>query len=304
MSQGSTPSTPSLARLTDPNPPTKVYDLLNVAQIHNASYPGKPLITPSTLHQLSTRADQHEWGLAFNASDPVRAIAGAVLAGHVLRALNATLLTTLSLAGASSTAPAPPLLNIQFGAYGTFASFFGLARLHELSPDFTGIVRYASSLVFELVTNSSTTSTDNEDAVGVRFRFANGTAGENNPLVAYPLFGAADTVMPWRQFAREMGRVAVADTTHWCEVCGGTTGICAASGSGAGPSSQGSGGGGGGSSGGNGTSLPVAGVIGALVTLVVVLGLQGLVMALAGLRVVKKRAVGGVDSASDNKATA
>lgn len=221
----------------------------------------------------------------------MRAIAGAVLAGQVLRALNATL--SLVAGGTTSTTPAPPSLNIQFGAYGSFASFFGLARLHELNADFTGIVRYASSLVFELVTNSTTS----EDDVGVRFRFANGTAGEDNPLAAYPLFGAADTVMPWRQFASEMGRVAIADTAHWCEVCGGTTGVCAGSGSGAGPSSQGIGGGG-------GISLPVVGVIGALVTLVVVLGLQGLIMALAGLRVVKKRAVGGVDGASDNKAAA
>lgn len=253
-----------------------IYDLINVAQIHNASYDGRSLITDAVFHQLATRADQHEWGLAFNASEPVRAIAGKTLAGQALASLNATLLQSSS----------SPRINIQFGAYAAFASFFGLARLHELSDDFTGIVDYASSMVFELVTNSSSSSAKlSPDDVGVRFRFANGSAsaeGETQ-LVTFPLFGLGETVLPWSTFSKEMGGIAVADTAHWCQLCGSTTGACAPVGSDAGVTLNAGG------SGSSVISMPIAGVIGALVTLGALLVAGGLAMAVGGVRLVRKR---------------
>jgi hypothetical protein len=51
--------------------------------IHNASIPSSSLLTDETVHQLQTLADLHEFSLAYNASEPIRAIAGSTLAAQI-----------------------------------------------------------------------------------------------------------------------------------------------------------------------------------------------------------------------------
>lgn len=263
-----------------------IFDYVHVSEIHNSTIPSSDLLTNETLFQLQTRADQHEWGLAYNSSDPVRAIAGAVLAGQILQSLNTT-------ASAVPTAKSTARLNFQFGAYGTFMSFFGLANLTAANPEFYGIVDYASAIVFELVTNATLSSDKAVDPadISVRFLFSNGSAAYNGGLTAYPLFGQSEVTLPWNTFTSEMNKFAIDNTVSWCNACGNTTGVCdpSALGTGSGSSSNGNattssnnnGGGG-------GVSRAVAGVIGALVTLAVILGLEALVLLIGGLRVVKK----------------
>jgi len=262
-----------------------IFDYVNVATIHNKSIPSSDLLTDNTLRRLNMLADVHEWNLAFNSSDTIRAVAGATLAGQIMSALNATI------TGKGKV----PLMNIQFGAYGAFSSFFGLAQLPAVSDDFMDVVDYASSMAFELVTNASittTTTTTNypsADEISVRFLFANGSASTASPPTAYPLFGQSDTLLPWSRFVDEMARFAIHDTVDWCKACGNSTGTCAA----ANPNSSGSGSGSGSdasvsNSNNHGISLPVAGVIGALVTLAVVLGAEALIYLFSGLRLVKK----------------
>lgn len=253
-----------------------IFDLLNVASIHNGTFPSSDLLTDSTLFQLRTLADLHEYSLAYNASEPARAISGATLAGQVVKALNETI-----------TGQGKTKLNIQFGAYASFQSFFGLARLPETNPDFYGIPDYASLMSFELVTNASTSPFPSADDISVRFLFHNRTASNDSQPVAYPLFGQLQTVLPWKTFASSMNTFAIADQKDWCKACGNSTGVCATSSSNTppvstSPSSSSSDNGG-------GISKAVAGVIGALVTLAVVLGAQILIMLLAGLRVVSKK---------------
>ncbi|GKT40044.1 uncharacterized protein ColSpa_00225 [Colletotrichum spaethianum] len=256
-----------------------IFDLINVATIHNESIPSADLLTNATIRTLTDYANIHEWNLAYNESDTIRAISGMVLAGQILQGLN----TTLNTAAKSSSVKA----NIQFGAYAAFSSFFGLAQLQKVSEDFTTVVDYASSMVFELVTNATSASPAADD-VSVRFRFANGSAGASQ-LTAYPLFGRAETVLPWATFVDEMRQFAIEDTKSWCTACGNSTGTCAtALGLDGSADSNGSGSG---SGSGSGISTPVAGVIGALVTLVVILGIQALVMLVGGLRMVKKSKV-------------
>ncbi|KAI0430934.1 putative histidine acid phosphatase [Xylaria sp. FL1042] len=256
-----------------------IFDYINVATIHNQTIPASDLLTNDTLRELKLLANQHEWGLAYNSSDEIRAIAGATLAGQVVDALNATV------AGAG----AQPVVNVQFGAYGVFLSFFGLAKLPSISDDFTGVVDYAASMAFELVTNASVSvggSYPSADDISVRFRFTNGSAAALTPQV-YPLFGQEETLLPWTTFAAEMNKFAISTTPDWCRVCGVTTGSCA--------SNATSGDDGGSSSSttsshksGSNISLPVAGVIGALVTLVVVLGAEALIYVVSGLTLAKK----------------
>ncbi|KFY56822.1 hypothetical protein V497_05948 [Pseudogymnoascus sp. VKM F-4516 (FW-969)] len=265
-----------------------IYDLIHVATINNATIPHSDLLTPSVLSQLRTLADAHEFGLAYNASSPIRAISGATLAAQVLEHLNATI-----------ASKGKKKLGIQFGAYGTFLSFFGLAQLPAANNDFTGIVDYASSMTFEMFTSKAVTkdSFPAEDDISVRFLSSNGSAAYVGQT-AYPLFGQKETVLPYKTFVSEMKKFAIGDQESWCKACGKADGSCAAysasSDAGASSSDEGKTGG----NGGNKISLPVAGVIGALVTLAVVLGLEALFMVAGGFRLSKKRAAGGVTEVS------
>lgn len=252
-----------------------IFDYVHVSEIHNATIPFGDLLTPEVLFQLQTLADNHEFNLAYNATDTIRAIAGSTLAAQIVQQLNTTI-----------TGKSTSQVGIQFGAYAAFLSFFGLAQLPAVSVNFTGIVDYASSMTFELVTNAtvSNTSYPSSSDISVRFLFSNGTASQNPPT-AYPLFGQQDTVIPWNTFVTEMNKFAIGDQTSWCNACGNSTGVCAATATSTGsPSAQSTVG-----SSSGGVSKAVAGVIGAMVTLAVILGVEGLILLATGLRLVSKK---------------
>ena len=254
-----------------------VFDMLNVASIHNSTIQSSEILTNEVLLEARVLADRHEWALSYNASDSIRAVAGSTLAAQIVQALNNTL---------SSTGKTK--LNIQFGAYGTFQSFFGLAQLPAANPDFYGIPDYASTMTFELFTTSSATSSPTTtDDVNVRFLFHNGTTSSSSVPTPYALFGQQQTSLPWKTFVDGMNKFAIGSQQQWCSACGNTTGICASSapsssdGSSSGPSTSTD----------KGISKPVAGVIGAMVTLAVILGAEALILLVGGLRLVSKKRV-------------
>ena len=138
-------------------------------------------------------------------------------------------------------------------------------------------------MAFELVTNSSS-KTPSQDDVSVRFYFVNGTAAENK-FSTFPLFGQKETTLTWSAFEKGMSKFAVQGQDDWCNLCGDSSPSCGSnnattSSTGGNDAST--------SSSSGGVSKPVAGVIGALVTLVVILLVQGLVMLAGGFRLVKK----------------
>ncbi|KAH7074634.1 histidine phosphatase superfamily [Paraphoma chrysanthemicola] len=250
-----------------------VYDIINVAEIHNTSIPNSDVLTNSTLFQLRTLADAHEWGLAYNASDNMRAVAGMQLAGEILKYMN----STISSSGANK-------LGIQFGAYATFLSFFGLVDLPAVNTDFTGVVDYASSMTFELFTNADVSSGfPSQDDLEIRFLFHNGTASNSSEPIAYPLFGGKDTSVSWTNFQSNLNKFAISTTEQWCTKCGNSTGSCAQY------ASKPSNGAANAQSSGSGLSPAIGGVIGAFVTLAVVLGGLVAFMLLGGFRLVSKK---------------
>ncbi|KAK3112886.1 hypothetical protein LTR53_010361 [Teratosphaeriaceae sp. CCFEE 6253] len=264
-----------------------VWDLINVASIHNASFDPSNIITAPVFDQLYSLSNTHEWGLAYNASDNLRAISGMVLAAEIQQFLNATLASA-----------GKPKLGIQFGAYATFASFFGLAipDIATVDSELMGVADYASALTFEMFTNSSTAvsgaSAPAVDEVYVRMLFHNGTTSNASEPTVYPLFGSGQDVLSWTAFSAGLGKFAVGTTEEWCTACGNTTGTCAAYAPGSGSDSGSSGSGTSRSGkGGNGLSPVVNGVIGAMVTLAVVLGLEALILLVGGFRVVSKKAL-------------
>lgn len=244
-----------------------IWDLLNVASIHNAS---SSLPSDQVMQELLVLANIHEFNLAYNSSEPIRAVAGMNLAGQVLTALNQTI-----------TSGGKSKLSVQFGAYATFLSYFGLAGLTN-DPNFTGMPVYASSMAWELVTNASGTGIPSASEINVRFLFHNGTSIEGSTqLQAYPLFGQSAVEIPWTQFVDSTNKFAITSQQQWCTACGNSTGICSSS-SGTSTSNTPS------DSSSGGMSLAVAGVIGAMVTLGVLAGLTALIILVFGLRLVRK----------------
>ncbi|KAF4629476.1 hypothetical protein G7Y89_g8666 [Cudoniella acicularis] len=255
-----------------------VWDLIQVSLIHNKTIQSSELLTPSTITQLQTLADHHEFALAYNASSPVRAISGMSLAGMILQQLNGTLTST------------GPLLSIQFGEYASFLSFFGLASLPSVSANFTGIVDFASSMAFELVTNATVSGTTYPalSDISVRFMFSNGSAADA-PFMPYPLFGQSSLEVPWNTFVNEMNNFAVTNQTAFCQLCGSASDGCSTTSTVATPSPTPTAAT---SVGGSGMSAAIGGVIGAMVTLAVILGVEAVVLLIGGLKVVKKSAGG------------
>lgn len=255
-----------------------VYDLINVAEIHNSSIPSSDVLTDETLFQIRTLADAHEYGLAYNVSDNIRAISGMQLAGEVLKYMNNTIKSGQSGSSANK-------FGIQFGAYATFLSFFGLVDLPHANETFYGVPDYASSMVFELFTNADTSNGfPNVDDLQVRFLFHNGTTSNASEPAVYPLFGGNDEAISWNDFSNNMDKFAVSTTEQWCTKCGNTTGKCAQySQDGTDGSANAST-----NAGGSQMSPTIGGVIGAFVTLAVVLGALVAFMLLGGFRLAKK----------------
>lgn len=269
-----------------------IFDLINVANIHNTSIQSSDLLSPSSLTQLQYLANVHEFGLAYNASSTIRAISGMQLAAEVIQFLNQSIADQ-----------GREKLGIQFGAYGTFTSLFGLMGLPGVDgARFYGIPDYASNMVFELYTDASNATVfPARDALNVRFLFHNGSSDAMIAPQVYPLFGTGRDNLTWTDFSSRMSQFAVGNTQQWCMVCGNTTGTCAqysgaASANGSSGStataSEGSG-----SGSGNGVTPAIGGVIGAMVTLGVVMLVEAAVLLLGGLRLVKKPAPGVAKSA-------
>jgi Histidine phosphatase superfamily (branch 2) len=263
-----------------------IFDLLNVASIHNASddFPNAYLLTPETFFQLRTLADTHEFNLAYNESESIRAVTGSIIAAQVVTALNGTI-----------TGNGVNKLNIQFGAYGGMQSFFGLANLTMVNPNFFGVPDYASTLTWELVTNAtvSESSFPSPDEISVRFLFHNGTTSNISIPTEYPLFGQGQSPLPWNDFVSGMNQFAIGNQADWCKACGNSTGVCSPASLGEGSGSNTSSITGSSSStstsSGSGISKAVAGVIGAMVTLGVILGIEVLIMLIGGYKLVNKK---------------
>lgn len=262
-----------------------IWDLLNVASIHNTT---ANVPDDATMRELRYLADQHEFGLAYNASEPIRAVTGSIIAAEVVKALNTTV-----------TGKGKTKFNIQFGAYAGMLSFFGLSNLTQVNPDFYGVPDYASSLVWELVTNATLNSSSwpSNDQIYVRFRFHNGTTSNTSEPVEYPLFNSNRSPLPWNDFVTGMNKFSIPDQASWCQACGNSTGVCSSaylnsnggnSSSGTGSASSNST-----SSSSGGMSKVVAGVIGAMVTLAVILLIQGAIILLGGFRLVSKKRLSG-----------
>lgn len=242
-----------------------VFDSMNVASIHNGSVAED--IEPAELAQLRYLADQWEFNMNFNASEPARMIGGKAFIGGLLRQMN----ETVAAGGRSKK------FQLFSGSYDTFLSFFGLTDLTLADSDFFGLPDYASTMAFEMFTDDGDVDSPAEfpredqvdDDLRVRFLFRNGT-DDGAPLNAFPLFGGDNLALPYGQFRERMMDIGISSVQEWCAVCGSSQNFCLA------PDDtvQGSSGSdtvdSGGQSRSSGLSNAAAGGIGAAVTLIAV----------------------------------
>jgi len=260
---------------------SSVFDLINVAEIHNTSISSGNLITPDVFLQLGNLANIHEFNLAYNASSPIRAISGMVLAGQISSFLN----STIAAAGKATG----PKFAVQFGAYGTITSLFGLTNMTVVDPMFYGIPGYASALTFELFTDSNYTGAfPAVNDLQVRLLWHNGstTTGDDLTPEVYPMFGQSETSLAWTDFSNRMAGISVGSNAEWCVACGNTTGTCAGT---AASTEAGSDNTTDSNAGGSRMSNVVAGVIGAMITLGVIFGAEALILLVGGWRMIRKR---------------
>jgi hypothetical protein len=243
----------------------EIFDLINTGMIHNTSM--ENAVTDEELFQLRTLADNHEFGVNFDASQPDMAIGARTLSHAILSHLNGTV-----------TSQGKTKFSLLAGSYDTMMAFAGLLNLTTASADFFGLPGYASTMAFELLTENDVM--DFPEEIGdlkVRFLFRNGSDG-GAPLTPFPLFGDERETLSWSEFVKHMQERAIATVAEWCGICGSEQGFCAADmASEAGVSGEKRGG---------SMSNAVAGVIGAVVTL----GVVGIVAGVALIIFRKRRA--------------
>jgi hypothetical protein len=247
-----------------------IYDFISYQFIHD-NFTASSL-SQTNLSRLQNLASQKEWSLNGNISDngalqddSIRAIAGQTLAAKILGMFQDTILNN----GTTS------LLNNFIVSQEPMIGFFALAQLEDINPSFLGLPEFGSSMVFELFSADDPSEFPDESDLMVRFLYRNNT-DDNAPLIQYSLFdlGPSQDDMTWAQFSDSINNIMVNQVEQWCLTCGSDAIWCAALDPTyyTCPSS---------SSSHKGLSAPVAGVVGAVVTLAV-LGLLGAAAVLFG----------------------
>jgi len=119
-------------------------------------------------------------------------------------------------------------LNLLFGDFQPLMSLFALLYLPPWNEGFYGIVDFASVAAFELFSytdgSGDAAFPESEDLM-VRFLFQNGTDGD---LQSYPLFGnGPDGIdMTWLGFQAAMYNLVPGSNGDWCTVCQATSLFC------------------------------------------------------------------------------
>lgn len=174
-------------------------------------------------------------------------------------------------------------LTLLFGDQAPMVSLLSLIKADAHDTTFRSIPPFASAIIFELFsTGKSSSFPSSKNDLWVRFYFHNGTDYSAKQLTAFPTFGngPSRTDMPWSEFEAQFANIAVPTVADWCHACSSAslfcTGVDEKNLSLTLPSSL--------SRKKKSISPTVAGVIGAIVTLVLAALLFGLAMLLGGLR--------------------
>ena len=265
-----------------------VFDYLNYGFTHNRTV--KNLVAATDLDQARTLADQWEFAINGNTTagrdtgDRIQTVAGQTVAAEIL----GLFFNNIETGGQSSK------LNLLFSSFEPMIAFAALAGLPAEDANFYGLPDYGSSMVFELFSSDSTSkgSFPDPSQLSIRFLFRNGTNASAN-LDTYPLFGRTDSslVMNMTDFVSEMENIMIAGVGDWCNACNSGSVFCAAyTNSSSNSSTTGSGTSLSGGTASHSMKPAVAGVIGAVISLVLAAIILAGVMLLGGVRMYRTNA--------------
>jgi hypothetical protein len=247
---------------------------------HNQSIYDSQTFTADDLDQLFNLASAQQW--SFNTPDAngtLQAMAGRTYASFVLQQFDHQIASNGS----------AEKLTLMFGSFEPMLAFFALSNLATgpSASRFNSLPLHGSTMIFELYSWSEIPANQNESipfpdtsSLRVRFWFRNGT-DDSESLIEYPLFGRDESQddMSWSDFVEGMADFSLDDLVDWCLSCESGSLFCEAlmldysNGTTEAGSSKSD----------KGVSAPVAGVIGATVT--IALGLiVAAVLALVGFR--------------------
>ncbi|RMY74195.1 hypothetical protein D0863_03376 [Hortaea werneckii] len=288
-----------------------IYDYINYRNTHNRStatlleepqYNGGAS-NSSSMDRLRWYADQQQYAQlgnldaanAFAADTPswpgdvsgsISTIAGNMLAAKLLGQLQLAIQFRAQMYK----------LSILFGDFEPLLSFFALNKLPERNVNFYGLPDFGSTAVLELFSWTNNTARGasfptSTDDLYVRFWFRNGTQDsneyDNRVFRQYGLFnrGPSQMDMSWAEFERGMYRILLPSMGDWCLQCGAANVFCSAWNSSLSVASTATTTTTTSSSGSSSRLAPaVAGVIGAVVALVVAGLIFTAVMLLGGVR--------------------
>lgn len=151
-------------------------------------------------------------------SDQTHAIAGRTLAGRVVHLFS----QNINSRGERNK------LNLVFTSHEPFLAFFALADLSASSGLFTQLPHHGATMTFELFSSarhSNETAYPSTDALRVRFLYRNSTDPHAH-FETHPIFGHADSRMPFARFKTVMSDVGIGDAATWCRVCASKSCFC------------------------------------------------------------------------------
>lgn len=251
----------------------RIADYLEYEVLHNSTTLdhlfGDDLIRARSLADQFTYATngQDASFLSESTIGAVSPIAGQTLASSILESFNMYMM--------DGTGPQMTLLFGGDEPAVALASLVGLAS--EQQPNFYSRPVRGASLVFELYsfgTDADDDSYPDSSEMFVRFFLHNGTDASTE-FVSFPLFGngPSQTYTPWTDFQTEIETFSVQSIEEWCLRCNASSVFCAGALDRSGSTHQK-----------KGMAPAVAGVIGAVVTLVVIGLLAVIGFFICGLR--------------------
>lgn len=190
-----------------------------------------------------------------NRGDMIRAVAGRTMAAKTVDLLR----DNMRQGGYINK------LNLAFTPHETFVAFFALSGLiiGDHTTEFAPLPEPGAMMLFELFSiGGNASSYPNHDELYVRFLYRNGTDAEDQ-LTPFALFNGTALALPLTTFMANIQPFGVSTQSEWCRLCNSFSLFCRdlrGGSSGGFRSSNG---------GGDAITPPLAGVIGAAVTLIV-----------------------------------
>ena len=196
-----------------------IFDYLNYVHTHNQSI--KKQLADDDLARARGLADLSIQAANGNTSVPnsIQTVAGKTLVSEIV----ALLQSNIKSKGVVNK------ISLLFGSFEPMVAFAALAQLPKANTDFYGIPDYGSSMVFEIYTVGSNDKPGypNTHDLRLRFLFRNGT-NSSSALTSYSLFDGSETaILSFNDFLVKIRNVAL-DSGGWCTACQSYDIFCAA----------------------------------------------------------------------------